>query len=332
MIFVTGGTGFLGRHLIAALCRAGHPIRVLTRDAEANSWLRRYPNVEVVQGDLRDGQVLMEGVAGCRYVIHAAGLFRFWGSDRSFEETNVTGTENLLKAALAAKVDRFLHISTAAVIGQPDPEKIIDEQHQLFPADAYQRSKLRGELIVLQYYHAFALPVIILRPGAYYGPIGEYAFNRLFFKDPMRGIIMQVDGGRYIIFPAYISDVVQGVMKALDRGRLGEVYNLCGGWITHKEAFDIVCEEANLRWPRLAIPGWLGIAMARLLETLSLVTRREPFWPINLRSYVYNYWRVSSEKAQRELGFIPTDFRQGARRTIQWYTDGQPEDIPELEC
>jgi nucleoside-diphosphate-sugar epimerase len=156
--------------------------------------------------------------------------------------------------------------------------------------------------------------------------MGEYAFNRLFFKDPMRGIIMQVSGGRHIIFPAYIADVAQGIIKALERGRAGEIYNVCGAWITHREAFDIVCEEANLHWPRLPIPGWMGIATARVLEAISTITRREPFWPLNLRSYVYNNWRVSSAKAQRELGFEPTDFREGARRTIGWYRAGQPDD------
>jgi nucleoside-diphosphate-sugar epimerase len=148
----------------------------------------------------------------------------------------------------------------------------------------------------------------------------------------MRGIIMQVDGGRHIIFPAYIADVVQGIMKALDRGRVGEVYNICGDWISHKDAFDIVCEEGNIRWPRLPIPGWLGIATAYVLEGIALITQREPFWPVNLRSYVYNNWRASSDKARRELGFVPTDFREGARRTIAWYRAGQPYDIPETNC
>lgn len=332
MIFVTGGTGFLGHHLIAALCRSNYSIRVLTRYPQENAWLKRYPRVQIIEGDLRDPAILIQAVEGCRYVIHAAGLFRFWGDEKAFEETNVTGTENLLKAALNAGVERFVHISTAAVIGEPDPTQVIDETYPPCPADAYQQSKLHGEQLVLRYYQDDQLPVIILRPGAYYGPMGEYAFNRLFFRDPMRGVIMQVDRGKYIIFPAYIMDVVQGVIKALDRGRVGEIYNICGDWITHKEAFDIVCEEANLHWPRLPIPGWLGITTARLLELLSVVTRREPFWPLNLRSYVYNYWRISIEKARQELGFEPTAFREGAQRTIAWYRAGQPDHIPELAC
>ncbi len=332
MIFLTGGTGFLGRHLVPLLCRAGFQTKILTRHPEQNPWLQRYPQVEVIHGDLQDAEILMKAVEGCQYVIHAGGMFRFWGNEENFRVTNAQGTENVLEAALKAKVERLVHISTVAVVGHPDPSGIVDETHPAHPADAYQRSKWQAEQIAMRYCSEQGLPVIVLRPGAYYGPLGQYAFNRLFFKDPMRGIIMQVDGGRHIIFPAYIDDVAQGVMLALDKGRVGEVYNICGDWIQHRDAFDIVCQEANIHWPRLPIPGWLGIFTARVLEAFSAVTRTEPFWPMNLHSYVYNNWRVSTEKARRELGFRPIDFREGARRTIAWYKAGQPEDLPELDC
>ncbi|MBE0690985.1 MAG: hypothetical protein IH587_12775, partial [Anaerolineae bacterium] len=170
-------------------------------------------------------------------------------------------------------------------------------------------------------------PVIILRPGAYYGPLGHYAFNRLFFRDPMRGLIMQLNGGRYIILPVYVADVAQAVLLALTRGRPGEIYNICDAPITHKDAYDIVCAEAKLWYPRLTLPDWAGIAAARVLESLAALTHREPFYPLNLRSYVYNYWRVSGEKARHELAFTPTPFAEGARRTIAWYRAGMPEMI-----
>ena len=332
MIFVTGGTGFLGRHLIATLCRDRHQVTVLTRQPDQHPWLNQYANLTVVKGDLIDKDRLATVINGAKQVIHAGGLFRFWGDETNFMKTNTQGTENILNAAVGAGVERFIHISSVAVIGNPDPTNIVDETHTPQPADAYQRSKYQGEQIALQYGQDHDLDVIVLRPGAYYGPFGEYAFNRLFFKDPMRGIIMQVNGGRYINFPVYISDVVQGIMKALERGKSGEIYNICGDWISHKDAFDIICEEANLWYPRLTIPGWMGIMASRVLEVIAKITGREPFWPLNLKSYVYNNWRVSTEKAQRELGFVPTEFRDGAKRTIEWYRAGCPQDIPEMRC
>jgi nucleoside-diphosphate-sugar epimerase len=332
LIFVTGGTGFLGRHLVPLLCQSGYSLRLLTRHPETHPWLERYPNVEVFSGDLSDRASVEAGMQGCDMVVHAGGLFRFWGKQEWFQETNVIGTQHVMQTACRLGVEKVIHISSIAVIGQPDADNIMDEDSIPHPVDPYQRSKLEAEQIALSYWRDFNLPVSVLRPGAYYGPMGEYAFNRLFFRDPMRGIIMQVDGGRYIIFPAYIADVAQGILLALQRGEPGEIYNICGDWISHKDAFDIVTREATIRFPRLPIPGWMGINFARVLEAVSRITRQEPFYPINLQSYVYNNWRVSNAKARRELGFVPTAFEDGARQTLAWYRAGKPEHLPELDC
>src|SRR5690349_3302345 len=119
MILVTGGTGFLGRHLIPALCRAGYSVRVLTRYPSEHVWLKDYSNTEVAAGDVLDAATVARAVEGCCYVIHAAGYFRFWGEEDDFDRTNVGGTENVMSAALAAGVERVVHISTVAVIGNP---------------------------------------------------------------------------------------------------------------------------------------------------------------------------------------------------------------------
>jgi dihydroflavonol-4-reductase len=332
LIFVTGGTGFLGRHLLPTLCRAGHPVRVLTRQPEVYPWLNRYPHVEIVAGDLRNRDVVDRTIIGCRYLIHAGGLFRFWGNAHEFDETNALGTENVMAAALKAGVEKAVHVSSIAVIGQPDPTQIIDESYPPQPVDPYQHSKLRSETIALKTYYEGGIPVVVVRPGAFYGPMGEYAFNRLFFRDPMRGLIMEMNGGQHIIFPAYVGDVAQGILLSLEKGKAGEIYNICGDWIPHHEVFSIVIKEAKLRYPRLKLPGWLGILTARVLTAISNVTGQEPFYPINLRSYVYNDWRVSNEKARRELGFIPVSFEEGAKRTVAWYRAGKPDHIAELDC
>ncbi len=330
--FVTGGTGFLGRHLVPALSRAGHRVRLLTRDPASHPWLTSFPNVEIIRADILDGDRIAEAVAGSTYVVHAAGLFRFWGPREDFERTNVGGTENVLRAVVKSPVEKFVYVSTIALIGTPDPNRVVDENHPAHPADNYQWSKLYAEQLIQRYCAEESVPALIIRPGAFYGPGGGYAFNRLFFRDPLRGIIMQVNDGCYVTFPAYVPDVAQAILAALERGRVGETYNVSGESLTHKEAFDIICEEGQIRFPRLKVPGWMGIAVARALTALAGVTGREPFWPITLRSYVYNYWYVSSDKARRELGFTPTNFREGARRTLAWYRAGQPEHIAEVDC
>src|SRR5690606_24625418 len=126
--------------------------------------------------------------------------------------------------------------------------------------------------------------VIILRPGAFYGPLGTYAFNRLFFQDALRGLMIQLDGGHYVTFPVYIADVVQSIHLALNQGRSGEIYNISGEWMTHNEVFAIIKELAGLTYPKIPIPQQIVIPFAHLLTMLSYITRREPFYPINLQS------------------------------------------------
>lgn len=330
-VFVTGGTGFLGRHLIPTLCRAGYALRILVRNPAHHDWLTRYPRLEIIQGHVSDESALARAAAGSRYVVHAAGMFRFWGDANSFEAVNVGGTQRVMAAAAAAGCERIVHISTVYLIGTPPTDRIIDEDYPPRPADPYQMSKLHAEQTALRAAET-GTPVIVLRPGAFYGPLGHYAFNRLFFRDPMRGLIMQLNGGRYIILPVYVPDVAQSILLAFTRGQVGQIYNICDTPIAHKDAYDIICAEAKLWYPRLTLPDWTGILAARFLEGVASVTHREPFYPLNLRSYVYNYWRVSGDKARQALGFQPTPFREGARRTIAWYRAGMPNDFPETQC
>lgn len=331
MIFVTGGTGFLGHHLVPMLSCAGYPMRILTRHPEQHTWLNRYPYVSMIKGDLTTGEGL-DAVAGCDYVIHAAGLFSMWALAGDFEATNIAGTQRLLDAAYAANVRRFVHVSTIAVIGNPQPDRIIDETHPPRPADAYQASKLHAERHVRAAYETQHLETIILRPGAFYGPLGDYAFNRIFFTDPLRGLIVLPDGGQYLTFPVYLPDVATSIIAALTQGQAGATYHICGESITHRAVYDIVCDLAGLRYPRIYLPSALGIMGASLLTTLSRVTQREPFYPLGMRSYVFNDWHVSTAKAQRDLGFVPTDFRVGAARTLAWYREGKPDRLPEYAC
>lgn len=333
MIFVTGGTGFLGKHLIASLCRQGFSLRVLTRTPHLHSWLRNYPNLEVIEGDIRDADLMDRSVEGCRYVIHAGGKFSFWGDEQEFEDINVLGAKNIMEACRKNdKLERIIHVSTVALIGLPDTDAIIDETHPVNPQDPYQQSKWHAEQIVKTYHTDYGVPVIILRPGAFYGPLGTYAFNRLFFQDALRGLMVQLDGGHYVTFPVYIADVVQAIHLALKHGDEGEIYNISGDWLTHNEVFDIIKSLADLWYPKIPIPKQLVIPFARFLTLLSNITQREPFYPINLQSVIFNNWRVSSEKARQSLGFVPTDFRIGAEHTLKWYRDGQPDVIDEMRC
>lgn len=319
-VFVTGGTGHLGHSLLPLLISSGYRVRALTRRPHSHPWLHDL-GVEVIAGDVENEALIYEAIQGCQHVVHAAGLFSFWGKQQQFERTNVLGSANVMTAALRSGIEKFIHISTVVVVGSPLPGRIVDETHPTAPVDPYQRSKLKGEQLALKHYREHGLPVVVLRPGAFYGPHSRYAFNRLFIEDPLKGIRIQVHGGKRITFPVYIGDVATGIRSALLKGNSGEVYNLCGETLTHREANRIVSEEANISKFRFNVPGWSMVALAHAWTALSEYTRVEPYYPLNMRSYVFNNWRVTSEKAARELDFKPISFREGVRCTLKWYRE-----------
>lgn len=315
MILVTGATGFLGHNLVPLLVKRGQAVRVLARKSSQTDFLK---DVEIAHGDVCDLESVRAAMKDCQAVIHGAGKFRFWGEEDEFFKINVGGTQNVLQAACEQGVHRFIHISTIAVIGKPVPGAVITEESIPDPQDAYQRSKLEGERVVRQCYETHKLPIIILRPGAFYGPWGRYAFNRLFFEDPLKGLPIQVHRGKHINFPIFLPDLCRVIKSALTFGRPGEIYNVSGQSLTHRQINQIVSRLANL--PLFVnAPGWGMIALARLWTFLSNFTRREPYYPINLAPYVFFDWVVSSDKARRELAFEPTLFEEGARQTLEWY-------------
>ena len=317
MILVTGATGFLGHNLIPLLIERGHRVRALVRPNSDHTFLREC-GIELAFGDVRDAASVSAALAGCAAVIHAAGKFRFWGEPDEFRATNVAGTRNVLQAACVAGVKRFVHVSTIAVVGNPSPGTLITESSACHPVEDYQRSKLEGERLALAYHAEHGLPVVVLRPGAFYGPWGRYAFNRLFFEDPLKGLPLRVHRGRHITFPIFVPDLCRVIESALTRGRPGELYNVCGPCLTHDEVNRIVGRLAGVRlW--INAPGWGMIALAMLWTALSRLTSREPYYPINMTPYVFCDWNVSSEKARAELGFCPTPFERGAYATLDWY-------------
>lgn len=320
MILITGATGFLGHNLVPMLVQAGYAVRALVRPTSNTGFLEALGVELAYTDDIANQTAVQEACQGCDQIIHAAGLFRFWGEPHEFWQTNVEGTTAVLNVALSRNVQRFIYISTIAVVGTTPAQEVIDENTVCRPQEPYQLSKLEAETRVLAYGQE-GLPVIILRPGAFYGPWGRYAFNRLFFEEPLRGWRIRVDGGKHITFPVFVPDVAQGIMLALDKGELGEIYNISGRSLTHNEVNNIVSDLAGINHWRLNIPSSMVVALARTWTALSRITHKEPFYPINMAPYVFQDWHISTAKAEKELGFVPTPFETGVCQTLKWYKE-----------
>lgn len=137
----------------------------------------------------------------------------------------------------------------------------------------------------------------------------------------MRGLRLEVDHGQHKTFPVYVPDVAQVVVNALEMGRVGHIYNVADLSINHEEINQLVNSILGIGRFRLNTPRLLLIAIALILELIAKITHREPYYPLNLRHYVFNDWMVQSSKARQELLFTPTAIEDGLRQTIAWYKE-----------
>jgi nucleoside-diphosphate-sugar epimerase len=224
---VTGATGFTGRVLARRLAQDGAQVRVIVRDAARWRPESDQPAIEVVEGDIRDQRAVADAVRGIETVFHLAALYRVAGvPNQSYWDVHVTGTANLLEAARAAGVGRFVHCSTVGVHGHV-AEPPADETYRVAPADEYQRSKLEGERLALRYHRETGLPVAVIRPTAIYGP-GDTRLLKLFRLAAMRPRVILGSGGIFYHM-VYVDDLVDGFLLAAEAdAAVGELF-IVGG-------------------------------------------------------------------------------------------------------
>lgn len=178
-VFVTGAGGFIGSHVVDALVRAGHSVKALVRYNSTGStgWLRELDtkvleHVEIVHGDVRDGDSLRAMMSGCDEVLHLAALIGIpysYSSPSSYVATNVVGTLNVLQAARELSLSRVVHTSTSEVYGTALFAPITEE-HPLQAQSPYAASKIGADQLAISYWRSFDTPVVVLRPFNTFGP------------------------------------------------------------------------------------------------------------------------------------------------------------------
>lgn len=253
-VLVTGATGFICGRLVDYLvsyCEAN--VRALIRNYSRAVRLARWP-VELVPGDLMDPDSLRKAVAGCDIVFHCA--FGTTGEGKVRRSVTVDGTQNMLEASLAAKVKRFVHISTIAVHG-PDPGPTVDENTPLLYSNnpyAYPDAKIDAEKLALQYVQEKGLPVVILRPTIVYGPRARFWTLRQINK-LKKGKLALIEDGSGIANHVFVDDVVQALLLAATRPEaVGEAFVVsCGTGVTWKEFFGYYARMSGIELPNLTL-------------------------------------------------------------------------------
>jgi nucleoside-diphosphate-sugar epimerase len=316
-ILVTGGLGFLGSHITKRLVALGEDVTIFARSTSKAVVDNKVP---IVWGDIRDAKAVEKAVNGATHVIHLVSNFRKGGSDKNEAyDINVKGTENVLSACKKNGIKRLVHCSTIGVHGSVK-EIPASEKTGFNPGDLYQSTKLEAEKRVWKVYNDSTLPITVIRPISMFGP-GDLRMLKLFRMIKKKRFIIIGDGMPFFQ-PAYIDDVVNGFLLALEKKEaIGEAFIVGGDeYVRLNKLCEIIAAALNVPPPRIRIPLKPVLLLADICEKLCVPFGIEP--PIHRRrvSFFQNNRAFTIEKVRNILGFEPqTTLQEGVRKTIKWY-------------
>ncbi len=310
-VFITGATGFIGRALAQRLSAEGARVTGLARNP-ARAALLRQAGVEVAQGDVTDPDRMRDLVAGAEVVYHLAAVGGF-NTHARMAEVNIWGAENVLQAARAAEVARFVHVSTVSVYGYTR-RGVVDEGARLGPTgDMYGDTKAVGEQLALK----SGLPAVVVRPAEVYGPRSEPWTIRML--NLTRRVVPLVDGGRGACHPIYIDDLVELLALAGSHPDApGHVFN--GAPDPPVTWRDFLCAYGRMNGHSrvVSVPRALLTAPLTALELLLRVTdRRLPMRA--MLHFLTAQVTYTNRRAREVLGWEPrVSLAEGMARTEAW--------------
>ncbi len=318
---VTGATGFTGSHLVHALARDGHAVRVVVRNPE-RAGAALPDGVEMVTGDLTDAAVVARAMPGVTHVYHLAAAYREAGiPDRRYWEVHVLATRHLLRAALDAGVRRFVHCSTVGVhshIANPPADETWPHQ----PGDVYQATKSEAEGEALAFGREHGLSLTVARPTAIYGP-GDLRLLKLFSLIAKRRFVI-LGNGEIFYHLVYVDDLVRGLrLLATSPAAPGDAFILGGAeYRTLNQLAEAIARIVHAPPPRIRLPAWpfqiAGSVCERVCKPLGIsppIYRRRVDFFTKSRAFTI-------EKARRVLGYEPqVSLEVGLARTADWYRE-----------
>lgn len=315
-VLVTGGTGFIGSHLVEELLMRGHRVLCLVR--ERLGWLENLP-VELYFGDLTRPKTLRGAVEGADCLYHLAGLVRA-KDPREYFRANHLGTRNLLLACLEAEVPpaRFVYVSSLAALGPSEDLRPLREEDTPRPISPYGLSKLKGEEEVLK--RSGRLHVVVIRPPAVYGPRERDLYT--YFRLAHRGFFPIVGFHERRLSLCYIDDLVQGLLLAGERDvPSGAIYHIAGeGAYSLREIREVFVEALGVRSVMVRLPKILFYTLAVFAEGWGRLTGRPPLFDRGKAHEMASSWIADISKAKRELGYAPRfPLQEGIKLTVHWY-------------
>jgi nucleoside-diphosphate-sugar epimerase len=312
-VCVTGGTGFVGRALVSRLLASGAPVRVLARPSPRADALEAR-GAEVVRGDLADGEAAARAFAGVDVVYHVAAKVDGPGGKKQYFETNVSGTEHVLKACLAAEVKRVVYASSIAVYGPQRAAKSIDENTPYDDVpderDYYAQSKIAADRLAFDFAQKTGLAITILRPGVVFGPGRPLPIGLLGARFGNIGIVI---GSRSQRIPLnYIENLIDAMeMVAAEKDRASQQYIVIDDENLTLGEYHAARNAAEKTRTLFIPPQPFALAgECKLLPRSGAFSRRQVLRAIEDRKY-------DTSRIREETGWSPkVNLREAMRRTL----------------
>ena len=320
-VLITGASGFVGAAVLRAALAHGYRARVLLRSSSPRRNLEGL-DCDIVEGDMRDEAAVTRAAQGARFLFHVAADYRLWARDpEEIVTNNREGTGAVMRAALAAKVERIVYTSSVATL-RPMDGTGADETARIGEPEAigaYKWSKVVAERLVERMVASESLPAVIVSPSTPIGPgdIRPTPTGRVIVEAYMGRIPAFVDTGLNLV---HVDDVAQGHLAALDHGQIGQNYILGGQNATLEEMLAVIAGLAARRAPRIHLPRGPLFPLAYLTELWARVTGKEPLLTVDgLKMAKYRMF-FTSAKAERELGYKARPYRKAVEDAIAWFS------------
>jgi len=317
---VTGATGFIGGNLVRELLRQAYQVRALVRKGSNQRNIEGL-DVDIVLGELRDRPSLEKALEGCDVLFHVAAAYTFWSPHPEvIYETNVRGTENILRVARDKGIKKVIYTSTESTIGIADGCLGTEEMETSldYLPGHYKKSKYLAEKLALKMCQK-GLPLVIVNPTM---PLGPWDIK----PTPTGQVIIDYLNGR---MPACVNtglnvvdveDVARGHILALEKGRIGERYILGNKNLTLREIFTILEQLTGIKAPRFDIPLWLALSAAHVDELISgKVFRHPPRIALEAVRAAGKFRHFDCSKAVSELGFPQTPVEESFDKAVTWF-------------
>ena len=320
---ITGATGFVGRYLVRQLLDSGVSCRLLVRPTSETICFEDMDNIEFCEGDITKPDSLNAIAEDIDYVYHLAAEGHVSAiSDEAFKkfiEVNVDGTRNLITACANCNVKKFVHFSSTAAMGLIKKE-LVDESDVPNPVTPYQKSKLQSEETSIETGRKVNVPVVVVRPCMIYGTGGKGEFFKM-CSLMKKGFFPKVGFGKNLTPLVHVKDVVQGAVKAAEKGVAGEIYLLTSeNSIDLNQMRDLVTKAWGVKVIYPYVPVSVMLFAAGCFEMLAKITGKAPMATRrNIASTVFDR-EFSISKAKQQLGYLPKiSFEDGICETVNWF-------------